>query len=1135
MRPISLTVSGLQSFRESQEVPFHELCSGGVFGIFGPTGSGKSTILDAVTLALYGKVERAAGGTHGIMNQAEDKLSVSFSFQLGEGSQQKKYKVERSFKRSGEHSIRTSTCRLIEIADDESVVHADKERDVTRLVQELIGLTIDDFTRAVVLPQGKFAEFLSLKGADRRQMLQRLFQLEKYGDVLNLKLKKRSDEQKNRFNEILAEQTGLGEASLESLENAALLLKEKEEKLQIVSERLKEEEENVKTLVLFWDAQVQNEKLLKEKDELEKLRPDMDRLQWNLKRAVHADRLQPYADAWKISISNEKKIRDEQEQLRKRTEEFKSSLVEHEVKFDAIRKARSHEEPALIEKRSSLKEVFEWEKMLKEKNQSLAVELKEHEELVSAYDELKQIEIEAARVLKRGKEKQSALKNELSEIEIKQDERGIYQQAVLLSQRIKDVDLELQKNLKDMDATESEINETEHKKSILHRSYTESLDKGKKLSNDIQQLYEEVWEAIRENEQMTYSLQNELSLSKNKQEQLRINHLAAQLSAQLKENEPCSVCGSTVHPSPVDHIDQQEVADYGDKIQDLEIANESLMSQYYHLKHDSEILEKCSRKLWNRLDLAVAETAASDHSITIEDTNEKSEFSFLQVDSHITKAKGIQQDRKQLEGRLDSLINKLEDEQKQLERLSLTLDNGEKQREKLRAQISSIQEKNEEFRSEWKQAEIPFSPDSLKEKLDVFQKRENRQSEIHKSLTVADEFLDQQTNKLESAREEKADKEIHIKICFNQQDMLKKEIQLLKGKISNRIGDQSAQSALDHIESQLNKLKENYSRAEEAYEKSKNQYLESDKAYHTIIQRLFDAQERRERAETEWEKHLIQSDFSSFEDFECSLTNEEIQKKWELEIAEYQDQWKANTASLLAMKEKLPSETLTAAQVHHAKEQLELLKKDTDDTREAVGEARQQWITIEKNHNRFKELEKEKNKVTHLLEQLGKLQSVFRGNAFVEFMAEEQLHHVTRDASGRLAKLTRGRYAIEVDSSGGFVIRDDANGGIKRPVTSLSGGETFLTSLSLALSLSAQIQLRGKFPLQFFFLDEGFGTLDQELLDTVVTALEKVQMENFSIGVISHVPELRARLTKRLIVEPAEHSGRGTRVKLDQL
>ncbi|MER2254286.1 MAG: SbcC/MukB-like Walker B domain-containing protein, partial [Priestia megaterium] len=93
----------------------------------------------------------------------------------------------------------------------------------------------------------------------------------------------------------------------------------------------------------------------------------------------------------------------------------------------------------------------------------------------------------------------------------------------------------------------------------------------------------------------------------------------------------------------------------------------------------------------------------------------------------------------------------------------------------------------------------------------------------------------------------------------------------------------------------------------------------------------------------------------------------------------------------------------------------------------------------------------------------------------------------------------------------------------------------FLTSLALALSLSAQIQLRGEYPLQFFFLDEGFGTLDGELLDTVVTALEKLQSNNLSIGVISHVQELRARLPKRLIVEPSEPSGKGTSVRVETL
>jgi exonuclease SbcC len=122
-----------------------------------------------------------------------------------------------------------------------------------------------------------------------------------------------------------------------------------------------------------------------------------------------------------------------------------------------------------------------------------------------------------------------------------------------------------------------------------------------------------------------------------------------------------------------------------------------------------------------------------------------------------------------------------------------------------------------------------------------------------------------------------------------------------------------------------------------------------------------------------------------------------------------------------------------------------------------------------------------------------------------------------------------------VDSSGGFVIRDDANGGVRRPVSTLSGGETFLTSLALALALSAQIQLSGQYPLEFFFLDEGFGTLDPELLETVVEALEKLHIDSLTVGIISHVPELKSRLPRKLIVESAEPGGRGSRVYMEGL
>ena len=96
---------------------------------------------------------------------------------------------------------------------------------------------------------------------------------------------------------------------------------------------------------------------------------------------------------------------------------------------------------------------------------------------------------------------------------------------------------------------------------------------------------------------------------------------------------------------------------------------------------------------------------------------------------------------------------------------------------------------------------------------------------------------------------------------------------------------------------------------------------------------------------------------------------------------------------------------------------------------------------------------------------------------------------------------------------------------------SLSGGEVFLTSLALALALSSKIQLRGRYPLGFFFLDEGFGSLDAEKLDKVMSALEKLHDRDRMVGVISHVREMKERLPRYLEVVAAGEDGAGSQIR----
>ncbi|HWJ02368.1 MAG TPA: AAA family ATPase, partial [Verrucomicrobiae bacterium] len=185
LKPIRLKFSGLQSYREEQEIDFENLGALGIFGVFGPTGGGKSTILDALTLALFGQVERAKNGTRGIMNQYENKVFVSFEFVLGSG----RFLVERLFDRDkhDRDSVKSKNLRLVELAPEDKVL-ADKTKDVDAKISSLLGMSFEDFSRAVVLPQGKFDQFLKLTGGERAKMLEHIFFLERYGESLSKKV-----------------------------------------------------------------------------------------------------------------------------------------------------------------------------------------------------------------------------------------------------------------------------------------------------------------------------------------------------------------------------------------------------------------------------------------------------------------------------------------------------------------------------------------------------------------------------------------------------------------------------------------------------------------------------------------------------------------------------------------------------------------------------------------------------------------------------------------------------------------------------------------------------------------------------------------------------------------------------------
>lgn len=210
----------------------------------------------------------------------------------------------------------------------------------------------------------------------------------------------------------------------------------------------------------------------------------------------------------------------------------------------------------------------------------------------------------------------------------------------------------------------------------------------------------------------------------------------------------------------------------------------------------------------------------------------------------------------------------------------------------------------------------------------------------------------------------------------------------------------------------------------------------------------------------------------------------------------------------------------------YAENALQTAEEETREKREIVsglhrelGAAETQLEALEEAYEKYKKLETElveKEKYRKLCEEL---KTLVRGNRFLEYIASEYLQEICLAASKTLLSLTGGRYFLKYEDKE-FKVGDNLDGGNLRAVKTLSGGETFLVSLSLALSLSAAIFMKSLRPIEFFFLDEGFGTLDEKLVETVMDVLGKLS-KNFSVGLISHVEELKRRIENKILVTAA--------------
>ena len=1171
MKPIKLEVKGLNSFIDKQVVEFDKLTERGLFGIFGPTGSGKSTILDGITLALYGDIARKSSN---YINTNCDGVYVSYEFQIT-GNEVKRYRVDREFKRDNKSGgIRNKSSKIIDITGGVENVLEEKAKAVTSKCEEIIGLKLDDFMRTVVLPQGKFSEFLKLEGKERRNMLERLFNLRKYGDDLSSKLSFEIRKEKDKMNVLegqLKGYEGISEEALkakeEEIKEINLSIKSKEELLNKIKKEFEEAEKVWNTQKELYDKRIEEESLVSRSEEIKSFK---ERVEISNK----ADKVIVFINNLEEILKEINKEDLKFSELNKKLEELINLREENKLKFEEVAKKKEEKLPDLRLKKEKLLE--------SQKERDILFQIKaDGVKLKEACKKIFEDRSKCDTKLNSIEENEKRLNEELKEKEERKEELFVHEEFknkinsglfILNSyesldkqfNEIKSEEVELKKYIKNLtadkeksendlkvkveslsktrDKLESLLKETPgDSNSILEKQiklgeYREKLNKYKEIKNSLEESLKSknnFEEKLKGFENQKLLLEKEVRELKEYINKVKVEELAHKLRENLVDGECCPVCGSTHHE--LNKVEKINLEESHEKTILLESKEEKLKELILEFSKIEATLEYENKKI-------------EELNISIEEVGEVNEERLKSLEEEFNTLKEKVEEFNLKKENLEKDLEKLKEEKNNLENIfnkaEVILCEKIVREKEIASKVKELDKELKLKNSELNSIKNELKIEDIKLENDLILKKEKEKNLLEKEIRILRTQLEE-SNKIKDELREKRDelKENYLSqksLLDGKVEVYREKERMIKGSLKGLIDEAlpiekiDIKGLLEDLQLEIDYIEKSYLNLSEEKEKLEKAFNNMNQEVAVTKERVNSLNLRKENEEKKVNLALEEEGFKTILEVKEGILSKDEKEKLKILIEEYHNNLIKVRANIELLIKKLNGKSLTEEEWTMVLQE----KNNTEKELKEVEEIKIRLVTeseaIKKKLEEQRDILHIKAKQEHKLALLSDLEKLFKGKKFVEFIAANQLKYISIEASKKLKDITNGVYGLEVDENGKFIIRDYKNGGAERDASTLSGGETFLASLALALSLSSQIQLKGTAPLELFFLDEGFGTLDDNLLDVVMSSLERLHHERLSVGIISHVESIKNRVPVKLILTPAEAGIGGSKVKIER-